>query len=72
MKGEIRVESEFGAGTTFHFTIRLNKKVDAIEDEFIIPNRLKNNKVLVIDYLPERQVIIRKLMEFLKFNVATA
>ncbi len=72
MKGEIRVESEFGAGTTFHFTIRLNKKVDAIEDEFIIPNRLKNNKVLVIDYLPERQAIIRKLMEFLKFTVATA
>ncbi len=72
MKGKIWVESDFGVGTTFHFTIRLNRKSDEIKHKYTIPDEIKNKKVMIIDNLPERHNIIRKSLEFFHFRVTTA
>ncbi|MDP8975719.1 MAG: ATP-binding protein [Actinomycetota bacterium] len=49
MGGEIGVDSKAGAGSTFWFTVRLQRAVDGHRPEPLTPGRLKGTPVLVVD-----------------------
>ncbi len=63
MGGEIAVESREGNGSTFHFTLRLNKQ--ATKPVATTLAQYKGTKVLVVDdNLPTRRILIRKIEDW--------
>jgi signal transduction histidine kinase/DNA-binding response OmpR family regulator len=58
MGGEIGVESAEGEGTTFWFDLTLQVKAVANEDLMVLPARLKDLKVLVVDDVPVNHEIL--------------
>ncbi|MCU0600364.1 MAG: ATP-binding protein, partial [Desulfobacterales bacterium] len=62
MNGEIRVESEEGVGTTFFFTLDLERQPKDHEKEFLLPKDISKLKVMVVDDSKDSLNIMKKLL----------
>ena len=72
MGGEINVKSADGEGSTFYFTAKLIKQIDKESDREIIPHRLQNLPVLIIDDNDTFREALKKQLTSLSFVVDTA
>ncbi|MDM8537463.1 response regulator [Desulfobacterales bacterium HSG17] len=62
MNGEIRVESEEEVGTTFFFTLDLERQPQDQEIEFSLPRDISKLKVMVVDDSKDNLDIMQKLL----------
>ena len=74
MQGRNWVDSEVGAGSTFHFTARFERDPHPHEsDNHWIPSELKGKRVLVIDDCDSnRRILERMLTDELQLHTVTA
>ena len=63
MGGEIQVESEFGKGSNFHFTIEFAKQAQKESDSEVLITDLNGLKVLIIDDNETNRMILIKMVE---------
>lgn len=72
MSGEIHVDSELGKGSTFRFSALFALQQKITQPTFILPESLKNMKVLVIDDNQVLRTILHKLLQSFHCHVETA
>ena len=72
MGGDIEVESEPGKGSTFSFTACFGLGKDVERKIFVLPEELKNMRVLVVDDNPTAREILCGFLESFSFTAVTA
>jgi len=68
MEGDVRVESEPGIGSSFHFTAKFKIASAESADEPVVPPELKHLKVLVVEDNPTTLPVIIRFLESLTFR----
>ncbi len=71
MGGDIGVESELGAGSTFFFTVRLSRSSNKPVSRLVLPPDIQGLNVLVVDDLADSRLIMDKMLGSLGFRVET-
>jgi len=72
MGGTIGVQSELGVGSTFYFTARLGKQQTKIRERNVIPDAIKQLKVLVVDDNDVSRKVLEHYLESFFFNVESS
>jgi len=68
MHGDIRVESELGKGSTFHFTVTFKCRAKECKRRLIPPPDIQGLKVLVVDDCPDSRTILQRILESFGFR----
>jgi two-component system, sensor histidine kinase and response regulator len=71
MHGTISVDTELGSGSTFSFTIRLEKAGEASPSRLVFPPDISDLNVLVVDDSRDSREIMAKMLTSLGFRVET-
>ncbi len=71
MDGTIGVDSIIGQGSTFYFTVRLEKSGETPVSRFIFPPDIRGVNVLVVDDCADSREIMAKMLTSLEFRVET-
>lgn len=69
MNGDIWVESEYGQGSTFNFTIQCDKVSSVITPNYEKYPDLQNKKVLIIDHNKTSLMVLERMLKSFKFKV---
>ncbi len=69
MNGQIRVESEYGKGTTFIFTVRLKRAGSKTITANLSYDDMGQKKVLVVDDNYVSRTVLEKMLEIMSFRV---
>jgi len=72
MGGEIRVESEYGRGTTFNFTAEFGLGQEKARKRFTLAKDLRGMRVLVVDDNATSREILKELLDSFSFEVELA
>ncbi len=72
MDGEIWVESEYGHGTTFNFTVSLEQSRKEPPKTHTAPGDMRDLSVLVVDDNATSREILQDMLEAFSFHVALA
>jgi signal transduction histidine kinase/DNA-binding response OmpR family regulator/HPt (histidine-containing phosphotransfer) domain-containing protein len=71
MHGTISVDTELGRGSTFFFTIRLEKAGETSPSRLVFPSDISDLNVLVVDDSRDSREIMAKMLTSLGFRVET-
>ena len=68
MGGEVRVESEPGKGSMFHFTVNLARQPEGREKLLAVPIDLRGLKVLIVDDNEANRTVMQHMVEAFGFH----
>ncbi|MBK7002580.1 MAG: response regulator [Rhodoferax sp.] len=72
MHGRVWVESEPGKGSSFIFEIDCGVVSDHVADSLLLPDAMKNSRVLVVDDNATAREVLTDMLERMQFRIDTA